>query len=123
MKKYIVLIIIILLVLVTINRFTYREDPNRQFITDKDGRILIFHGINVISAAKSDPLRVGGTTQEDFTRIADDWGFNAVRLLIFWDGIEPEPGQFFLEPVDVTFKFHLDDIDGFTVQRRRHLLL
>jgi endoglycosylceramidase len=100
MKKGIALIIIILLVLMIINRFTYRENPNRQFITDKDGRILIFHGINVISAAKSDPLRVGGTTQEDFIRIADDWGFNAVRLLIFWDGIEPEPGQYDMEYLD-----------------------
>ena len=97
MKWGVVFFIIILLVVVLVDRFTYRKDQNRHFITDDNGRILIFHGINVISAAKSDPLRVGGTTQEDFTHIADEWGFNAVRLLIFWDGIEPEPGQYDLE--------------------------
>lgn len=63
-------------------------------MTDEDGRLLIFHGINVISAAKSDPLRVGGTTKEDFLHIANAWGFNAVRLLIFWDGIEPKKSQY-----------------------------
>lgn len=96
-KKISILIIVIVLLIIVINRFTYRKDSNQYFITDEDGRILIFHGINVISAAKSDPLRVGGTTQEDFDRIADEWGLNAVRLLIFWDGIEPEKGQYDLE--------------------------
>jgi endoglycosylceramidase len=94
MKWAVIVFIIVLLVLISVNRFNYREDPNRHFITDKDGRLLIFHGINVISAAKSDPLRVGGTTKDDFVHIADEWGFNAVRLLIFWDGIEPQPGQY-----------------------------
>ena len=69
MKWGILLFIVVLLVAILVNRFTYREDLNRHFITDKDNRILIFHGINVISAAKSDPLHVGGTTQEDFEHI------------------------------------------------------
>ena len=96
-KWGIVLFIIIVLAVVVANRFRYRDDVQRHYITDEDGRILIFHGVNVTGAAKSDPLRVGGTTQADFTHIADDWGFNAVRLLIFWDGIEPEPGEYDLE--------------------------
>ena len=82
------------------HRFTYDKTDHPYAITDDDGRILIFHGINVISAAKSDPLRVGGTTREDFLHIANDWGFNAVRLLIFWDGIEPQPGQYDLAYLD-----------------------
>jgi endoglycosylceramidase len=94
MKTIIVLLIIILLVMATVNRFTYSEDPNRRFITDEEGRILILHGVNVVSAAKGDPLRVGGTTKEDFLHISRDWGFNAVRLLVFWDGIEPRPGEY-----------------------------
>jgi len=97
MKWVIAVFVIIVLVLIAVNRFTYREDSSHYFITDEENRILIFHGINVISAAKSDPLRVGGTTKEDFMHIANVWGFNAVRLLIFWDGIEPEPGQYDLE--------------------------
>ena len=94
MKWIILLIIIILIIWFFLKRFTYREDTSRRFITDEDGRLLILHGINVISAAKSDPLRVGGTTREDFRHISQQWGFNAVRLLIFWDGIEPQPGQY-----------------------------
>lgn len=94
MKWGIALLIVILLALAVYNRFSWDENANRRFVTDDDGRILIFHGINVISAAKNDPLRVGGTTKEDFMHIADAWGFNAVRLLIFWDAIEPEPGQY-----------------------------
>jgi len=96
-KWGIALLIVILLALAVFNRFSWDENANRRFVTDDDGRILIFHGINVISAAKNDPLRVGGTTKEDFMHIADAWGFNAVRLLIFWDAIEPEPGQYDLE--------------------------
>ena len=96
-KWGIALAIIILLALAVFNRFSYNKNADQYFITDKDGRILIFHGINVISAAKSDPLRVGGTTEEDFLHIANDWGFNAVRLLIFWDAIEPEPGRYDLD--------------------------
>jgi len=75
-------------------RFSYSKTQNMRFVTDDDGRLLIFHGINVISAAKSDPLRVGGTTKKDFLYIAEQWGFNAVRLLMFWDGIEPQKGQY-----------------------------
>jgi endoglycosylceramidase len=94
MNWIILIIAIILLSVIVINRFTYREDVISRFVTDDDGRWLIFHGINVISAAKSDPLRVGGTTKEDFLHISKQWGFNAVRLLIFWDGIEPQKDQY-----------------------------
>ena len=94
MNWIILIIAIILLSVIVINRFTYREDVISRFVTDDDGRRLIFHGINVISAAKSDPLRVGGTTKEDFLHISKQWGFNAVRLLIFWDGIEPQKDQY-----------------------------
>lgn len=92
MKLLIIFAVVTLVVLVY--RFSYRADYNKHFVTDYDGRILIFHGINVISSAKSDPLRVGGTTKDDFLRISKRWGFNAVRLLIFWDGIEPQRGQY-----------------------------
>ena len=88
------LFIILLLALAVFYRFTYDPNADRHYVRDDDGRILFFHGINVISAAKSDPLRVGGTTREDFLHIADAWGFNAVRLLIFWDAIEPKPGEY-----------------------------
>lgn len=94
MYTYLTIAVLVLIILYLVYRFSYREDKNRRFITDDQGRILIFHGMNVISAAKSDPLRVGGTTKEDFHRLSNQWGFNAVRLLVFWDGIEPQKGQY-----------------------------
>jgi endoglycosylceramidase len=93
MKWVTVLFIIALLIIILVNRFTYHTEK-RHFVIDEDGRLLVFHGINVISAAKNDPLRVGDTTREDFLHISNAWGFNAVRLLIFWDGIEPRKGKY-----------------------------
>ena len=63
---YLILLALLLVIALLVWRFSYREDSDKLFITDEDGRILILHGMNVISAAKNDPLRVGGTTKEDF---------------------------------------------------------
>lgn len=68
------------------------EDPS--WITDEQGRVLVFHGINVMSAAKGDPERVPRIDASDARRIARDWGFDFVRFLIFWDAIEPAPGAY-----------------------------
>ena len=69
--------------------------PDKQFyITDSQGRALILHGINVSNNAKNDPLRVGTIDKETIFRFSRDFGFNAVRMLIFWDAIEPEKGVF-----------------------------
>jgi endoglycosylceramidase len=84
----------VLLILYLVFRFSYTEEGYKRFIKDDQGRLLILHGVNVINAAKHDPLRVGDTTREDFLRISRQWGFNAVRLLIFWDGIEPQKGRY-----------------------------
>ncbi|NVB40008.1 cellulase family glycosylhydrolase [Pseudenhygromyxa sp. WMMC2535] len=63
-----------------------------ELIVDADNRALIFHGINVHNASKYQADRLPTITQDDVARMAHDWGFNVVRLLIFWDAIEPEPG-------------------------------
>lgn len=63
-------------------------------IRDDQGRVVIFHGLNYISAAKSDPDRLVELRDEDLDRIAGDWGFDAVRYLVFWDAIEPAPGVY-----------------------------
>src|SRR5690349_7505795 len=65
---------------------------HRQFVTDSQGRALILHGLNVSGSAKDDPLRMPWIDQTQAARIAHDWGFNAVRFLIFWDAAEPRPG-------------------------------
>lgn len=63
------------------------------FITDAEGRALFLRGVNVSGSAKDDPQRMPWVRPEDIERLKT-WGFNAVRFLIFWDAIEPEPGVF-----------------------------
>ncbi len=66
---------------------------DERFVLDDDGAVLVLRGINVISAAKSDPERLARIDASDVERIATRWGFNFVRLLIFWDALEPRPGE------------------------------
>ncbi len=63
------------------------------YLTDDDGGALILHGVNSNNGAKYDPARVGWTTRADIERLAT-WGFNVVRLLVLWDGLEPAPGAY-----------------------------
>jgi len=62
-------------------------------ILDDEGAILVLRGINVESAAKGAEDRLARVGEEDLHRIARSWGFNLVRLLIFWDALEPEAGR------------------------------
>ncbi len=81
------------------------------FITDDDGRALILHGLNVMSASKSDPDRMPPIEPEIIQRMADDWGFDLSRFLIFWDHVEPNPGeidQAYLDDVELWLDRHAD---------------
>ena len=70
-----------------------------QFITVKDGRFIdpegreiILHGTNISDKSKQhDYLSWHGP--EEFAKM-QGWGFNCIRLSIFWDGVEPEPGRY-----------------------------
>lgn len=64
----------------------------RYFLQDAFGREVVYHGLNVSNAAKSDPLGIAWHTEADYQRMANDWGFNAVRLLFFWSHVEPQEG-------------------------------
>ena len=68
-------------------------EPTRYYLHDDQGRELVLHGLNISNAAKGDPLGVGWHVEGDYERMLA-WGFNAVRLLIFWSCIEPEEGVF-----------------------------
>jgi len=59
---------------------------------DGDGREVVLRGFN---AGSKDPRRRYEPHQspEDFENAAR-WGLNCIRLLIFWDGVEPEPGEY-----------------------------
>lgn len=59
---------------------------------DTQGRHMILHGINMVCKDKGRNY-IGDYTDEDFLTLKQ-WGFNVIRLGIFWDGVEPEPGQY-----------------------------
>jgi len=89
----------IFIILAVIMLGAFGCEPTRYFLHDEQGRDMILHGINISNAAKSDPLGVGWHTEADYERMLE-WGFNAVRLLIFWSCIEPEEGVFDSEYLD-----------------------
>ncbi len=61
-------------------------------LRDSAGRQLFLWGMNV--GDKSSARRhKGWYTPEDFHKLRR-WGMNAIRLLIFWSAIEPEPGRY-----------------------------
>jgi endoglycosylceramidase len=86
--------IVVIAVLLLARSCTYREIRDRKYITDSGGRALILHGMNVNGDAKSDPLRVGWITEEGIRRLSAEWGFNLMRYLVLWDGIEPTHGSY-----------------------------
>lgn len=77
-------------------------EDGTYFIRDGDGRVLILRGMNIMSAAKGHPERLPTLTEEDVERYAGQWGFNVVRYLIFWDAIEPSPGEYGTDYLDAT---------------------
>ncbi len=64
------------------------------FPTDELGRARILHGVNIASGAKYDPRRLPWIERADALRVRADWGFDFVRYLVLWDGLEPEPGVY-----------------------------
>lgn len=69
-----------------------RSGPS--FMTDADGRALIFRGTNVESGAKSRPGHTISLTDDEIKMLGKEMGFNFVRYLVFWDGLEPQPGKY-----------------------------
>lgn len=75
---------------------------------DSSGLPVRFHGINVCNKSR-DQGYTGGISAADFAQIRS-WGMNAIRLCIFWDGLEPRPGHF--------DKDYLDRIEGLVNQAK-----
>jgi len=57
---------------------------------DNQGRHVILHGVN---AGNKQAPYLAPYTAEDFAQMRE-WGFNCVRLMTFWAGIEPECGKY-----------------------------
>jgi len=71
--------------------FTY--SAKAQFITPRDGafldpegRQIILHGVNIVDKSKERNY-LGWHGQEEFARMRE-WGFNCIRLGIFWDALK-----------------------------------
>jgi len=62
-------------------------------IRDLDGRSVILRGANVAGAHKQKPY-LGSFEAKDYARLKTDWGFDAIRLLVIWAGLEPQKDQY-----------------------------
>ncbi len=72
----------------------------RAFI-DPEGREITLHGMSVINKSSKDRYQ-SWHGPEQFAQMRG-WGMNSIRLGIFWDGVEPEPGKYddaYLQEVD-----------------------
>jgi len=63
------------------------------YMIDADGRIVIYHGVNVANTAKHSEGHLPWQSRDDLAQLPE-WGFNLVRYLVFWEAIEPEQGQY-----------------------------
>ena len=63
----------------------------RGFIRDAFGRAVIMRGVNLSSRHKTKPY-FSFHQQADFSRVRQEWGFNAVRFLVSWSAVEPAKG-------------------------------
>ncbi len=63
-----------------------------QWLVDAQGRVVIFHGTNVAMKLRPYTPQAQGFTQQDAAMLARE-GFSVVRVWVFWNAIEPAPGQ------------------------------
>lgn len=59
---------------------------------DNFGREVILNGINVVNKSKEEGYMFSGGPE--FYANLSKWGFNSIRFIIIWDGLEPEPGVY-----------------------------
>ncbi len=84
--------------------------PEGKKFIDSQGRHTLLHGINMVCKEKERNY-LGDYKEEDFKKLKQ-WGFNVIRLGIFWDGVEPQPGQY--------NDHYLSEIDKFIVLAQQH---
>lgn len=73
--------------------FMRPKKDEHVFFKDKYKRLQIFHGVNVCNTAKTSEDLLPWHTEKEY-QLLKDYGFNLVRFLIFWEGIEPEMNQY-----------------------------
>jgi endoglycosylceramidase len=81
----------------------------QQFI-DPQGRQILFHGAALINKNRQENYQPRATA-EDFAQMRA-WGWNCIRLGMFWDGLEPEMNRFDAE--------YLKKLDGWIALAKAH---
>ena len=87
------------------------ERDDYPYITDDQGRVLILHGMNLMSASKHSEGHMPPVEEDLLDRFGAEWGFNVTRFLIFWDLLEPDPGEIngdYLDDIEHWMDLHLD---------------
>lgn len=83
---------------------------NGNRFVDNFGRQVILNGINVVSKSKAEGYIFKGGPE--FYSNLKKWGFNCIRFIIIWDGLEPEPGVYneqYLKEIDQRIKWAGDN--------------
>lgn len=74
--------------------FADKTVPPVSYITDSQGRALILHGLNTCNNSKYFLDGMPWIKESDVVAESNTLGTNAVRFLIFWDLVEPQPGVY-----------------------------
>jgi endoglycosylceramidase len=64
-----------------------------RWLIDAQGRVLIVHGLNVVNKLAPYTAQAWGFGDDDATFLQAN-GFNAVRLGVLWEAVEPQPGAY-----------------------------
>lgn len=66
---------------------------NKIYNYDEYNRIALYHGVNICNYSKVAPDFLPWHKKEDYEKLKNH-GFNIVRLLIFWEAIEPQENKY-----------------------------
>jgi endoglycosylceramidase len=64
-----------------------------RWITDADGRVVVLHGVNMVSKRAPYAPDANGFSEDDAAFLEAE-GFNTVRLGLIYKAIEPQPGRY-----------------------------
>jgi len=78
-------------------RFAPRKVGDRFEIVDHMGRVAYFRGVNIGQGGETPPFRPIEMGDETAFLQLQAWGFNAIRLVVPWEALEPAPRTFNME--------------------------
>ncbi|HEY3358139.1 MAG TPA: cellulase family glycosylhydrolase [Polyangia bacterium] len=70
---------------------TVAADAGAPALTDEEGRVVVYRGVNFSGAAKTAAGDTAALAEADLDRL-QAWGVTLVRYLVFWAAIEPTAG-------------------------------